>query len=116
MEVNHSFGCCNWKGIMVVKEKFIDGVAYNLGMGNIIRFWEDKWCGESILKEDFPAIYLRARMKHGTIADHWKVTAEHQGWNLGIRERVYEWETAQVDNLRAKLEGVQLSEEEDTMR
>jgi hypothetical protein len=41
-----------------------------LGNGSKIRFWDDVLCGEMILKEAFPVLYVIAHNKDALVADH----------------------------------------------
>jgi hypothetical protein len=36
---------------------------------NLIRFWEDKWIGDSTLKDQYPNLYNIVRKKSAIIAD-----------------------------------------------
>ncbi|KAF5206673.1 hypothetical protein FRX31_003740 [Thalictrum thalictroides] len=59
---------------MAVKDEFMKGVAFVIGKGSRISFWNDIWCGETTLRYDFPKIYLKSNGKTDTVAAHlnWK--------------------------------------------
>lgn len=49
--------CGIWNFIYKVKEVFWNFIAYKLGSGREIRFWEDRWVGEVLFKESFRTFY-----------------------------------------------------------
>lgn len=57
-----------WKGIVRHLESFKKGIDYDMGKGNRIAFWEDKWCGGSPLKETYLDVFFLAenRLASGT--------------------------------------------------
>ena len=57
-----------WKGLMGVKEQFIQFGRFVLKDGSQIRFWEDKWLGNTTLGEQYPILYNIVRSKNDTVA------------------------------------------------
>jgi len=49
---------------------FCSHTRFMLGNGSKIRFWNDVLCGEMILKEAFPVLYVIAHNKDALVADH----------------------------------------------
>ncbi|KAF5177717.1 Reverse transcriptase zinc-binding domain [Thalictrum thalictroides] len=100
-----------------MKYEFQKGVAFEIEKGNRVSFWNDIWCGETTLREDFLGIYLRSRDKEGLVVNHLKWEDHIYSWNLKIRARVYDWETEEIENLMQRLQQVHPSKtEEDKMR
>jgi hypothetical protein len=36
---------------------FVDNVCFDVGVGDRVHFWQDRWCGGQLLKERYPALY-----------------------------------------------------------
>lgn len=56
-------GCGLWKSIQKMFEVFWKYIRFNQGSGSEISFWNDRWIGESTLKES-------SRMLHSLAVDH----------------------------------------------
>lgn len=56
-EVCDSYGTRIKKSILKGDEKFWRFIKFRLGLGEEIGFWEDSYCGDNPLKEDFTSIY-----------------------------------------------------------
>ena len=59
-----------WKFICIGWPNFRRHVKFVLGKGTKIRFWDDVWCGDSALKEEFPGLLIIASFKEASIADN----------------------------------------------
>ena len=57
-----------WAGLMATKKFFFPLGTFSIKDGSEIRFWEDKWMGNTTLREQFPALYNIARYKSATLA------------------------------------------------
>ncbi|TYG88301.1 hypothetical protein ES288_A12G011300v1 [Gossypium darwinii] len=44
--------------------------SWKLGNGKTTLFWVDKWCGNGILKQDFPRLFSLAKSKNSSIFDY----------------------------------------------
>jgi hypothetical protein len=49
---------------MKVKDSFLNLGYFQLGNGHNVRFWEDRWLGNSTLKELYPTLFVITRKKH----------------------------------------------------
>ena len=58
-----------WKGLIKVKQDFFARGFFKLGNGEITRFWEDTWLGNSPLKDQYPLLY--------NIVQHKEVSVHH---------------------------------------
>jgi hypothetical protein len=58
-----------WTGLMNVKDQFLDFGNFRLQNGAQIRLWEDKWLGDSTLKEQYPNLYNIVRNKSATVVN-----------------------------------------------
>lgn len=45
------------EGYSAVCIYFRAGLAFVVGNGSRVKFWEDIWCGERPLRQDFPDVY-----------------------------------------------------------
>ena len=50
--------------------------------GKRVRFWRDRWCGESPLCVSFPSLFSFTVDKEAWVADIWDPLAEG-GWGVG---------------------------------
>jgi hypothetical protein len=57
-----------WAGLMETKKFFFPYGSFSIKDGSEIRFWEDKWLGNTTLREQYPALYNIVRHKSDTIA------------------------------------------------
>lgn len=46
-----------WYEINKHKEHFLSLCKFEVGNGESVRFWEDRWSGDKPLKENFPRLY-----------------------------------------------------------
>ncbi|XP_068491914.1 uncharacterized protein [Phaseolus vulgaris] len=78
---------------------FEDGFKWEVGNGKSIKFWEDRWVGNDILKNKFPRLFSLCVEKD--------VSLEHCGfwansvreWSLAWRRSLFDWEKVQVRQL-----------------
>ena len=53
---------------MDAKSDFLNCGTFKLQNGKQIRFWEDKWLGSTLLKNQYPALYNLVIRKHDTVS------------------------------------------------
>ena len=58
-----------WKVISSVYRDFHQMVSFKIGQGNLVRFWEDSWVGESTFKEQFPSLFKISSFKSRSISN-----------------------------------------------
>ena len=61
-----------WKGIKGRWEMFKTRTGFTVEVGNRVKFWKDKWCGDSSLRESFPELYSIASSKDACVSDLWE--------------------------------------------
>uniref|UniRef100_A0A2N9IL45 Reverse transcriptase zinc-binding domain-containing protein n=1 Tax=Fagus sylvatica TaxID=28930 RepID=A0A2N9IL45_FAGSY len=62
-QVQGSYGCGLWKGIMLGWDQFHKHLRFTVGRGDRVRLWHDYWCGDMALKDVFPNIFKCASHK-----------------------------------------------------
>jgi hypothetical protein len=71
-----------WKNIQLGWEIFFSHTRLVLGDGSWIRFWYDRWCGDTKLKEDFPVFYSIACEKDAAVAASVEFSGGASQWNV----------------------------------
>ena len=56
-----------WSGLMSVKQDFLKWMMFKVQNEKQTRFWEDKWLGNSTLKEQYPNLFNLVHRKHVTV-------------------------------------------------
>jgi hypothetical protein len=102
-----------WSGLMNIKDQFLCLGSFTLQDGKQIRFWEDKWLGANMLRDEYPNLYHIVRRKNATVDDIFRtrplnitfrrslVAANLDSWNylvlrlaqIHLRERadIFRW-------------------------
>jgi len=52
---------------MSVKQEFLNWMMFKVQNGKQTRFWEDKWLGNSALKDQYPNLFNLVHRKHVTV-------------------------------------------------
>lgn len=81
---------------------FLGNCNIKVGDGCRIKFWHDKWCGVSCLKEEFPSLFNLSTEKSGSLH---QIFARKSGpdWHFLYRRALYAWELADEVKLIALL-------------
>ncbi|KAK1312126.1 putative ribonuclease H protein [Acorus calamus] len=91
---NHmTFLCRSW---FVLAQEFNQSFKWQLGNGDQIRFWRDKWCGDFPFCMGFPNLFQLAENKEGTVNAVWR---EEDGWRIELRRITSEWLVEEDDKL-----------------
>jgi hypothetical protein len=56
-----------WSGLMKVKSNFLRFESFQLNNGSQIRFWEDKWIGNHVFKDQYQSLYNIVRRNSDTV-------------------------------------------------
>ena len=67
--VGEGHGVGVWKAIKGKWEMFKTRTKFTVGFGNRVKFWKDKWCGDSSLRESFLKLYSIASSKDACVSD-----------------------------------------------
>ena len=71
-------------------------MAYVVGNGRRVKFWEDRWCGEE-----------------AWVAEGWDGSLEASGWALGFARSFNDWELEEVERFLSRLQRKRLQDFED---
>ena len=66
----------NQEGVVV----FNGRLAYQVGSGQKVRFWTDKWCGDEPLCESFLYLFSISLSKDAWVLDVWNPDGDEDGW------------------------------------
>ncbi len=91
-------GCGLWKSISLGWDVFMERVEFTVGKGDRIKFWSDKWCGNSPLKDLFPILFLCSTDRHTSVAS---VLSRSDldascSWNIYFVRDFNDWELPEV--------------------
>ena len=105
-EVSERYGMGLWKAIR--KEwNYLNGrLAYQVGNGQKVRFWMDKWCGDEPLCESFPSLFTISSSKEAWVTDVWSPIGDASGWTPLFSRAFndWEWELELVERFLQKIQ------------
>jgi hypothetical protein len=86
-----AFGVGVWKNIRKGWISFSRFTRFVVGDGSKISFWHDLWCGDTTLKEAFPALFGIARLKDAVVADNLELLGDSLQWNVSFIREAHDW-------------------------
>lgn len=89
---------------MKCKEEFLECVEFKVGMGNKLRFWEDKWLLDYPLKTEFSGLYRLSIQKDCYIQEVLNRVNENVVWCLNFVRNLNDWEIADFMRLMGLLQ------------
>ena len=98
-EVREAHGVELWKEIRMDWELVDTRISFSVGNGRRVRFWRDRWCGDSPLCEFFPSLFALPIEKEAWVAEAWDPLAEGGwgGWNPCFSRALNDWEVEEVE-------------------
>ena len=104
-EVREAHGLGLWKGIRMDWELVSNRMVFIVGNGRRVRFWRDKWCGDSPLCSSFPSLFALTVDKEESVADVWDSLAEGGwgGWNPCFLRAFNDWEIEEASSFMEQL-------------
>ncbi|WKA03334.1 hypothetical protein VitviT2T_021449 [Vitis vinifera] len=119
-EAREGHGVGFWKAIRNLGHLVSSRFSFVVGNGQWVSFWKDKWCGNSLLCNSFPSLYVLTANKEAWVSDLWAGSASGDlggSWNPRFTRHFNNWELYEVEGLLRRLceERVML-DEEDTVR
>jgi hypothetical protein len=73
-----------WAILMKVKNEFLHFGTFLLKDGSHVRFWEDKWLGNSTLREQYHSFYNIAQHKQDTVAKVFSTSLLNISWRRDL--------------------------------
>jgi hypothetical protein len=81
-----------WKNIRNGWEKFLGLSRFEVGDGAKTKFWLDRWCRDTVLKETFPVLFGIAHAKNASVADNLELLGDSNQWSVSFSRETYDWE------------------------
>uniref|UniRef100_A0ACD5YIW8 Uncharacterized protein n=1 Tax=Avena sativa TaxID=4498 RepID=A0ACD5YIW8_AVESA len=97
---------------MATKKHFFHFGAFEINDGSQIRFWEDKWLGQTSLSEQYTVLYSIIKHKGDTIS----IVMEDYPPNVSFRRSLIEPRLVSCNNLLLRLSTIQLSDGVDVFK
>ncbi|WMV14124.1 hypothetical protein MTR67_007509 [Solanum verrucosum] len=93
------YGVGLWKSIRMLWDTFDQNAYFELGNGLLLKFWTDKWLGNTTLQEDFPDLFRIAQDPNSVIANREGINRD-----LRFRRNMHNWEVNDLVDLFARLQ------------
>jgi len=101
-----------WSGLMAVKKHLFCFGSFAIKDSSEIRFWEDRWLGNTTLQEQYPALYRIVRDKNDTLAH----VLSSSPPNVSFRRDLIGLRLASWQHLLSRLDSVNLTQGRDVFR
>jgi hypothetical protein len=101
--ISGSHGVGLWKFICMGWQNFRRFCKFDIGEGSKIRFWDDIWCGERALKEEYPGLFSIARFKEASIANNMEPSNISIQWNIQFTRLLHDWEVGELASFYKRL-------------
>ena len=87
-----------WRDILFIGDHstnifnfFLLSCQIKVGDGCRIKFWYDKWCGATCLKDEFPSLFNLSVDKKGSLQQFVARKTSDTDWNFNFRRALYAW-------------------------
>ena len=88
-----------WKGILSVKRLFMENIRYQIGSGERILFWKDRWVGERALCAQFLDLFRCAQDKEATVSSYMSTIGGQMVWSTTFRRNLKDNKESQFIDL-----------------
>jgi hypothetical protein len=85
-------GVSLWRNIRKEWTTFSRFLSFEIGDGATVRFWTDRWCGTTSLKEAYPDLFRITRNKEAWVKEHLQYHNEVVSWVLNFCRPIQDWE------------------------
>ena len=86
-------------------------LAYQVGNGQRVRFWMDKWCGDEPLCESFSSLFSISLSKEAWVSDVWNLDGDGGGWTPLFSRVFNDWEVELVEHFLQKIQAFRVQRE-----
>ena len=90
--VNGPYGVGLWKNISQGQPFFSRHILYDIGDGSRVKFWQDRWCGETSLAVSYPELFRFCKDKEASVAALMKYTNGVLVQDISFFSGVHAWE------------------------
>ena len=82
-------------------------ISFSMGNERRVRFWKDKWCGDSPLCMPFPSLFALVDSKEVWVVDIWDSSTQRGrgGWNPCFSRPFNDWEVDMLESFLVQLHG-----------
>ena len=87
--VNGPYGVALWKNISQDWPSFSHHILYDIGDGSRVKFWQDHWCGETLLVVSYPNLFRFCRNKEAGVAELMKSPNGFLFWDVSFFRGVH---------------------------
>ena len=109
-EVRGGYGVGLWKAIRREWHVVSSRLSFVVGNGQMVKFWKDRWCGDSPLCVSFPTLFALAVSKDAWVKDVWSST-EGGGLEPVFSRPFNDWEVDEVHRFFLGLNGKRVQQE-----
>ena len=100
-----------WGHLINIKMSFVVGDEWR------IKFWRDRWCGDTPLCVDFWSLFALVRAKDARVGDVWSMEQGRGSWNPTFIRLFNAWEMEEVESFLFRLRDKKVTEGlDDTIR
>lgn len=92
------YGVGLWKNVRKDWVNFSHFLRYEVGDGSLVKFWTDRWCRRSTLKEAYPELYCITWDKEALVADHIQYQTDSVTWVLNFIRHAQDWELESISS------------------
>ena len=69
-----------------------------MGDGSRVKFWDDVWCRDRLLKEEFPDLYNISRTREASVSEVMSFTNGRVTWDIQFCRLVNDQESLSLDS------------------
>ena len=112
-EVSGRYNVGLWKAIRKEWLCLNGRLAYQVGSGQRVRFWTDKWCGDEPICESFPSFFSIFLSKNAWVSEVWNPVGDGDGWTPLFAMAFKDWEIEVVEHFLHKIQAFRVQRKEE---
>ena len=103
--VNGPYGVGLWKYISWGWPSFSRHILYDIGDGSRVKFWQDRWCGETSLAVSYPELFRFSQDQEVSVAEVMKFNNGILFWDVSFFRGVHARELVALANFMDTIYG-----------